>query len=125
MPELITKDQVIDWFRGYGHMDKPIPYDVLVTDIQAMDSSDAANLQQNDNCAAIAQQWISVTERLPEQGERVLATDGEFVGELYVNSRGQWKRYNVNDQSLLMALDILWWMPMPQPPKEVPENETL
>ena len=69
--------------------------------------------------------WIPVTERLPEQGERVLATDGGFVGELYVNSRGQWKRYNVNDHSLLMALDILWWMPMPQPPKEVPENETL
>ena len=125
MAESITKDQVIDWFRCYGHMDKPIPYDVLVTDIQAMDPVDAANLQQNDNCAAIAQQWIPVTERLPEQGERVLATDGGFVGELYVNSRGQWKRYNVNDHSLLMALDILWWMPMPQPPKEVPENETL
>lgn len=125
MVEYITKDQVVDWFRCYGHMDKPIPYDVLVTDIQAMDSVDAANLQQNDNCAAIAQQWIPVTERLPEQGEHVLATDGGFVGELYVNSRGQWKRYNVNDHSLLMALDILWWMPMPQPPKEVPENETL
>ena len=125
MAELITKDQVIDWFRCYGHMDKPIPYDVLVTDIQAMDAVGAANLQQNDNCAAIAQQWISVTERLPEQGERVLATDGGFVGELYVNSRGQWKRYNVNDHSLLMALDILWWMPMPKPPMEVPENETL
>ena len=115
MAELITKDQVIEWFRCYGHMDKPIPYDVLVTDIQAMDTVDAAT----------AQQWIPVTERLPEQGERVLATDGGFVGELYVNSRGQWKRYNVNDHSLLVALDILWWIPMPQPPKEVPENETL
>ena len=62
--------------------------------------------------------WIPVTERLPEPGERVLATDGGFVGELYVNSRGQWRRYNVNDHSLLMALDILWWMPLPEPPKE-------
>ena len=61
--------------------------------------------------------WIPVTERLPEYGERVLATDGGFVGELYVNSRGQWQRYNVNDHSLLMALDILWWMPLPEPPK--------
>ena len=125
MAEFITKEQVIDWFSCYGHMDKPIPYDVLVTDIQAMDPVDAANLQQNDNCAAIAQQWIPVTDRMPEPGERVLATDGGFVGELYVNSRGQWKRYNVNDHSLLMALDILWWMPMPKPPMEVPENETL
>ena len=61
--------------------------------------------------------WIPVTERLPEPGERVLATDGGFVGEFYVNSRGQWQRYNVNDHSLLMALDILWWMPIPEPPK--------
>ena len=63
------------------------------------------------------QEWIPVTERLPEPGERVLATDGGFVCELYVNSRGQWQRYNVNDYSLLMALDILWWMPLPEPPK--------
>ena len=62
--------------------------------------------------------WIPVTERLPEPGERVLATDGGFVGELYINSFGQWQRYNVNHHSLLMALDILWWMPLPEPPKE-------
>lgn len=62
--------------------------------------------------------WIPVTERLPDPGERVLATDGGFVGEFYVNIRGQWQRYNVNDYSLLMALDILWWMPLPEPPKE-------
>ena len=61
--------------------------------------------------------WIPVTERLPKCGERVLATDGGFVGELYINKRGQWQRYNVNDSSLLMALDILFWMPLPEPPK--------
>lgn len=62
--------------------------------------------------------WIPVTERRPKCGERVLATDGGFVGELYINKRGQWQRYNVNDSSLLMALDILFWMPLPEPPKE-------
>ena len=64
------------------------------------------------------QEWISVDDRPPEPGERVLATDGGFVGELYINSQGQWQRYNVNNYSLLMALDILWWMPLPEPPKE-------
>lgn len=62
--------------------------------------------------------WIPVTERLPKCGERVLATDGGFVGEFYINKCGQWQRYNVNDYSLLMALDILFWIPMPEPPKE-------
>lgn len=61
--------------------------------------------------------WISVNDRLPEPGERVLATDGGFVGEFYTNDRGQWKRYNVNDHTLLMALDILWWARMPEAPE--------
>ena len=61
-------------------------------------------------------EWVSVEERLPEPGERVLATDCGFVGEFYINTRGQWQRYNVNCQALLMALDILYWMPLPAPP---------
>ena len=61
-------------------------------------------------------EWVSVDEKLPEPGERVLATDCGFVGEFYINERGQWQRYNVNCHALLMALDILYWMPLPAPP---------
>ena len=60
--------------------------------------------------------WVSVYDRLPEPGERVLATDCGFVGEFYINKRGKWQRYNVNCSELLMALDILYWMPLPAPP---------
>ena len=63
-------------------------------------------------------EWRSVYWGLPEQGERVLATDGAFVSEMYINERGKWQRYNVNDSVLMMALEILWWMPMPEPPTE-------
>ena len=70
-------------------------------------------------------EWVSVEERLPEPGERVLATDCGFVGEFYINKRGQWQRYNVNCSELLMALDILYWMPLPAPPnRRPPEGET-
>ena len=61
-------------------------------------------------------EWVSVEEKLPEPGERVLATDCGFVGEFYINKRGKWQRYNVNCSELLMALDILYWMPLPAPP---------
>ena len=63
-------------------------------------------------------EWVSVYDRLPEPGERVLATDCGFVGEFYINKRGKWQRYNVNCSELLMALDILYWMPLPAPPKK-------
>ena len=63
-------------------------------------------------------EWVSVDEKFPEPGERVLATDCGFVGEFYINERGQWQRYNVNCHALLMALDILYWMPLPKSPKE-------
>ena len=78
----------------------------------ALDFAIAALREQEER------RWIPVTERMPECGKRVLATDGGFVGEFYINKRGQWQRYNVNDYSLLMALDILFWMPMPEPTKE-------
>ena len=69
-------------------------------------------------------EWVSVDEKLPEPGKRVLATDCGFVGEFYINERGQWQRYNVNCHALLMALDILYWMPLPAPPdRRQPEGE--
>lgn len=69
-------------------------------------------------------EWVNVEERLPEPGERVLATDCGFVGEFYINKRGKWQRYNVNCSELLMALDILYWMPLPAPPsRRPPEGE--
>ena len=65
---------------------------------------------------------VSVYDRLPEPGERVLATDCGFVGEFYINNRGKWQRYNVNCSELLMALDILYWMPLPAPPDRRPSE---
>lgn len=67
-------------------------------------------------------EWVSVYDRLPEPGERVLATDCGFVGEFYINKRGKWQRYNVNCSELLMALDILYWMPLPAPPDRRPPD---
>lgn len=42
MAEYITKEQVIEWFRPYGHTDEGFPYYVLVTDIREMKSADVA-----------------------------------------------------------------------------------
>lgn len=61
--------------------------------------------------------WISVEEGLPDQGVHVLATDGDFVGEFFINNRGKWERPNVNDYRKYEVFGIGWWMPLPEPPK--------
>ena len=94
-------------------------YDCCVPDLcnefKPVEETEVITLAEDINVPA---KWIPVTDRLPEKGLRVLATDGAFVGEMYLNERGQWRRYNVNSHELLMALDILYWTPMPEPPKE-------
>ena len=42
MAEYITKEQVIDWYRPYGHMDKPIQFEILVSDLRDMKAADVA-----------------------------------------------------------------------------------
>lgn len=34
MAEYITKEQVLEWFRPYGHTDEPIPFETLATDLR-------------------------------------------------------------------------------------------
>ena len=50
MAEYITKEQVIEWFRPYGHTDEGVPYYVLVTDIRGMKSADVAPVARCSDC---------------------------------------------------------------------------
>ena len=38
-------------------------------------------------------EWVSVENAVPDPGERVLATDGTFVGEAYRTSANTWYRH--------------------------------
>ena len=42
MAEYVTKEQVLDWFRPYGHMDEPIPFETMVSDLRDMPAADVA-----------------------------------------------------------------------------------
>ena len=42
MAEYVTKEQVIDWYRPYGHTDEPIPFETLVADLRDMKAADVA-----------------------------------------------------------------------------------
>lgn len=66
--------------------------------------------------------WISVKDELPDFGERVIVTDGVFVGEAYLKSNRKWTRYYGEDIGELFG-NMTHWLPMPVPPKKEKENE--
>ena len=77
------------------------------------------------------QRWISVDDRNPKPGTRVLATDGVFVGEAYRTSADTWRRYDGIAMRDCIGSVVTHWMPLPEAPKfadvlrgapEVPEG---
>ena len=61
--------------------------------------------------------WISVEERSPEPGKRVLATDGVFVGEAYRTSADTWRRYDGIAMRDCLGSIVTHWMPLPEAPE--------
>ena len=111
MAECITKDQVIEWFRPYGHAGDGIPYDVPAADIREMPAADVAPVV-----------WIPVTERLPEDRSDVLVVAywherwGVYMGWC-APERAEWSVHiGIGDRN---DVAVTHWMPLPEPPKGV------
>ena len=50
MADYVGKEQVIEWFRPYGHEDEGIPYYVLATDIREMKPADVVPVVRCKDC---------------------------------------------------------------------------
>ena len=61
--------------------------------------------------------WIPVTERLPDDGQRVLAYDKVEYGIIAaIYSAGTW--YDQILDTTVCPIYITHWMPLPEPPEE-------
>ena len=72
-------------------------------------------------------EWVSVKDDTPAPGERVIATDGGFVGEGYISCYGKWCRPNGMLWSVFKT-EVSKWMPLPAPHDKynnVPTDEPL
>ena len=58
-------------------------------------------------------QWISVQDRLPEWGQRVIATNGVFVGEAFRRVMDIWLRYDDGAARACIGDEVTHWMPLP------------
>lgn len=93
--------------------------------ISKMDNATDRMLQRA-TCFPAAQQWISVKERLPKDGEEVLVF-GQYLNDipkvLGVRSRykgdQEWKyTWEGSDEWVYTQDDVTHWMPLPDAPKE-------
>ncbi len=62
-----------------------------------------------------AQRWIPVSERLPEENQQILSTDGK---EFYLDYYARWEG---KDNPPCFCDGLSWavthWMPLPEPPE--------
>ena len=62
-------------------------------------------------------EWVSVEDDVPNPGERVLATDGIFVGEAYRSSANSWHRHTGFPwRDGVTGRTVKYWMLLPAPP---------
>ena len=62
-------------------------------------------------------EWVSVEDAAPDPGERVLATDGIFVGEAYRSSANSWFRHTGFPwRDGVTGRTARFWMSLPAPP---------
>ena len=87
--------------------------DDLIRRQDAIDALDCINgTEEVLRSLPSAQQWIPVTERLPEKGQTVIAFD-KHRNKIYINTLSSdgvtWRKYTNN---------VTAWMPLPEPYKE-------
>lgn len=87
-----------------------------------LDAADLIERLTAENAALREKQrWISVDDRHPKPGTRVLATDGVFVGEAYRTSADTWRRYDGIAMRDCIGSAVTHWMPLAEAP-ETPEG---
>ena len=62
-------------------------------------------------------EWVGGEDAVPDPGVRVLAANGNFVGEAYMASNGAWMRHD----GFPWKADA--WIPLPEPPDRRPPEE--
>ena len=108
----IDGNALIKWFSPYLHTGEAISADVVIEDIRSMPTLTPPN------------EWVSVEDAVPDPGERVLATDGIFVGEAYRTSANSWYRNTGFPWRDCLQSIVTHWMPLPAPPdRRQPEGE--
>lgn len=121
---VIQDSSVIGWIRTDYQQDFQVNCTAPQFIMGANDPSDAwgvkympvakAGGQQNapQNIPEIIPGWIPVSERLPDEGDHVLVSDGVGMDVSWIRGR-EWKKLRH-----IYSEDVTHWMPLPAAPQE-------
>ena len=79
------------------------------------------NAEMNIQILPSAQQWIPVTERLPEKNSEYLVTEIDDITYERLTDIAYYGDFICTNNGFHKANDIVAWMPLPEPWKEVTE----
>lgn len=65
-------------------------------------------------------EWISVEERLPDDGRDVLGSWGDLVDCCHYRPKGENSGWYSIKRGRYVLIPPKYWMPFPEPPKEQP-----
>lgn len=63
-------------------------------------------------------EWIKCSERMPDDFEDVLVTDGDNVEVMWRHRSGLWDYWAPRNPNI-SSNDVTHWMPLPEPPSLV------
>ena len=97
MAEYVTKEQVIDWFRPYGHMDDPIPFETMVSDLRSMPDANVAPVRHGPcpYCDAKTNDFITINQTVEYSGIEI-ALNRQGMLRVRVYESGQ-ETFNAQD----------------------------
>lgn len=120
MSGYVSKDQVIEWFRPYGHVNEGIPYYELVTDIRDMPDADGVP----------STKWTFVSDGLPPEFEYVLClSEYSCLFDENYEPKLTFRDYEIRRYiggtwfGSLTNEEVLAWMPLPEPPMKGEKND--
>ena len=111
MSGYVSKDQVIEWFRPYGHVNEGIPYYELVTDIRDMPDADVVP----------STKWTFVSDGLPPEFEYVLCLSEYSCRDENDEPKAMFRNYGIRryiDGGWFGCYSnevVLGWMLIPEP----------
>lgn len=117
MTEYISKDRVKDYIHAVNSVHGFTSYEDYTWLMDAIIDATAADIQPV--------KWISVNNRLPENGDMVMCycktTTGEgnvYMFGTYIKEHWWLKTDRLHATLEMPQMKVMYWLPLPKPPKE-------